>query len=330
MKFALAWFALSAMAAERYAISMQESPTALAVLKDEAGGMEASVAPGAGGELCGLRYKFKDEWVELIYRACDYTPVTGWRGKAPLLWPAVGATTGGYTVAGKKYAMPQHGFVQSMRWKLDQVRADGEAAIARVVLSDNEKTREMYPYGWQLAAEYRLAGGKLTIAYTVVAAKQNRGRMPFSIGNHIGFRTPLLRGSDPAKMDLVTAARKRIVKDDKNIPTGATTDPPFRDQVALGDFAVNPAIGLTGYETNPSMTLTDPQGLRVRMSHQAERLPKGVFVQYNMWGAPRDGYFCPEPWVGLQNGLNLKQGLIELAPGEKWAWTIEIEPSVAR
>ncbi len=329
MRIALLLCALPVAAADRYGISMRESPS-IAVLHDRTGGLEASIAPGEGGELCGLRYKHKGEWVELIYRACDYTSTSGWRGKAPLLWPAVGATPGGYGFEGKHYDMPGHGFVQNMPWKLDRAHADAAAAGARVTVSDTARTRAHYPFGWTLAADYHLAAGKLRIAYTVTASGANKSRMPFAIGNHITFRTPLLPGSDPAKMELSTAARNRIVKDSNNVPTGAVTDPPFRDRTPLGAIAFNPAIGLTGYETNPSMTLTDPQGLRVRMSHSTGRLPKGLTVQYNMWGAPRDGYFCPEPWVGLQNALNLKQGLTELNPGEKWTWTIEIEPSMAR
>lgn len=322
MLFALTFVAMAAP----YSIS---SVNGLTVLKDDAAGIEATIAPREGGELCGLRYRHKGQWVQLIYRACDYAPATGWRGKAPVLWPAVGAT-GKYNVQGREFEMPMHGFVKDMPWKLSESGADKDGAMARVAVADTPKTRQWYPFGWHLSAEYRLAGGKLTIAYTVTAARQNRGPMPFAIGNHITFQTPLMPGSDPTKLKLETQARGRIVKDANNVPTGAIEAAPFRDSTALGDFVTVPAVGLTNYETNPSMTLTDPQGLRVRMTHHADSAPKGTFVQYNMWGAPRDGYFCPEPWVGLQGGLRLKQGIVELAPGQRWNWTIEIEPSVPR
>src|SRR6266498_4070617 len=62
----------------------------LVVLHDEKGGLEASICPSQGGELCSLRLRHKGAWTELLYRAADYSPAEGWRGKAPLLWPATG------------------------------------------------------------------------------------------------------------------------------------------------------------------------------------------------------------------------------------------------
>jgi galactose mutarotase-like enzyme len=324
-------------AAERYSMSMRDSPVPIAVLKDDQAGIEASIAASQGGELCGLRYRFKGQWTELIYRACNYTPDSGWRGKAPLLWPATGGTfgpkdpagqrEGSYETGGKRYAMPFHGFVQNTQWKLERVRADESGAHARVTLQDSARTRQWYPFGWTLAVDYKVGEGKVTIAYTVTASKQNRDKMPFSIGNHITFVTPFVRGSDPGQMELLSDARHKMTKDARNVPTGATEAPPFYGKVALGDFTANPAQSLGGYEGDPAVTLVDPQGLRLRLSHHTSRPPKQPYVQFNVWGDARAGYFSPEPWMGLQNGLNLKQGLVELAPGETWNWQIEIEPS---
>ncbi len=81
--------ALAAFAQTRYTAERRES---LIVLTDHENGVEATIAPQQGGELCGLKYKHGAEWVELLYKACDYKPSDGWRGKAPLLWPATGAT----------------------------------------------------------------------------------------------------------------------------------------------------------------------------------------------------------------------------------------------
>ncbi|MBL8234169.1 MAG: hypothetical protein JNL98_37080 [Bryobacterales bacterium] len=62
------------------------------------------------------------------------------------------------------------------------------------------------------------------------------------------------------------------------------------------------------------------------MSHTADRLPAQPFVQFNMWGDAKAGYISPEPWVGAQNSLNSRRGLVELAPGEVWHWRISIQP----
>ena len=61
------------------------------LMHDYEAGMEAAVAPSKGGELTSLRVRFRHLPVELIYRARDYGSDPGFRGKAPLLWPAIGS-----------------------------------------------------------------------------------------------------------------------------------------------------------------------------------------------------------------------------------------------
>jgi galactose mutarotase-like enzyme len=46
---------------------------------------------------------------------------------------------------------------------------------------------------------------------------------------------------------------------------------------------------------------------------------------FNLWGNPREGYFSPEPWIGIQNSLNLDGGTIRLDPGANWTWLLFIE-----
>src|SRR6478672_2388708 len=63
----------------------------LVILRDNAAGVEAAVAPQAGGELSSFRVRFRGKWIELLYHARDYSPNQGFAGKGPVLWPAVGA-----------------------------------------------------------------------------------------------------------------------------------------------------------------------------------------------------------------------------------------------
>ncbi|MBI4905597.1 MAG: hypothetical protein HY820_18335 [Acidobacteria bacterium] len=289
---------------------------------DKEESLVAKVSPADGGELCSLQFKHKGQWVELLYRACDYSATAGWRGKAPLLWPATGSTkTGGYTLNGKRHEMPAHGFVQRMPWMVE----NADPARTKLRVAATPATRAMYPYGWQLTVDYALAGGKLTFHYQVTADKANGGKMPFSIGNHITFRTPLLAASDLARMTIETGPSRLIVKDAQNLPTGEVRERPFPSPTALANVRINPALSLGDYSATPELILRDPQGLRIRMTHQADRVPAQPFVQYNLWGNINEGYFCPEPWVGLQNSFQLNRGRVELAPGESWNWTITIE-----
>ena len=50
---------------------------------------------------------------------------------------------------------------------------------------ESPETLAMYPFAFTVDATYELAGGHLTIEYTVESGKSNASEMFFSIGNHI-------------------------------------------------------------------------------------------------------------------------------------------------
>jgi len=75
--------------------------------------------------------------------------------------------------------------------------------------------------------------------------------------------------------------------------------------------------------------LRDPKGVTIRISHTATSIPEEPVILFNIWGDPAAGFYSPEPWVGLQNSLNLNQGLIRLSPGQEWEWTIRVRPQVS-
>ena len=333
-------FSGAAFAAERYQILEDRAAgpgePLLLVLRDNAAGVEAAIAPAKGGELSSFRIRHKGQWVETLYRARDYTEITGWSGKAPLLWPATGRSRppgetdayadpeGAYVRGGRRYPMPLHGFVRDMEWKVESRQAGASAAKAVLWTGDTPETRRGYPFGFRLTVEYCLSEGRLAIAYTVASSPRNSRQMPFSIGNHITFRAPLLEGTDPEEMLFQTPSTIEYLKVPPGLPTGETRPRSFATPVRLGEIPRLEAVSLGGYEDDPYMVLTDPQGLAIRMSHSASSLPPPPVILFNVWGDPEDGYFSPEPWVGLQNSLNLQQGLVRLRPGTLWNWTIEI------
>ncbi len=318
----------------------------LVVLRNDRGGVEASIAPTKGGELSSLRVRFQDQWVETLYLGRDYSPREGWTGKAPLLWPATGRNfppdlvarrqagevfhNGAYEWNGQRYPMAIHGFARDRLWALEESGADDANARARVSFSDNAETREMYPFGFRITVDYVLSGPQLELKYAIAAAQANTEPMPFSIGNHITFNTPLVKGSDPAKMVLITPSTQELLKTSYNTPSGETRSRSHAEGIELGDFERRTAVSLTGYEDDPFIVLRDPQGLAIRMSHRASSIPEQPVVLYNLWGDAQDGFFSPEPWVGLQNSLVMRKGLVYLDPGGQFDWTIRIEVETPR
>lgn len=332
----LALFAVAAAeAGERYsATTVEEVGVTLVVLRDDAAGVEAAIAPGEGGELSGLRVRYRGEWLELLHRARDYRAAPGWRGKAPLLWPAVGrnfsrtqppdpnAEMCSYDFAGRRYDLPIHGFARTQAWRVTGTRADADGAEVEIELTDNAETRRQYPFGFNFRIVYRLAAGRLTLTHRVAAARGNDATMFFSIGNHVTFRLPLVPGSAPGETTLQTPSRTELPKDAHTRPTGESRPLDLAKPSRLAERSFLPPLGLAGYDGDPWVRLADPTGLAVVVTHRAERLPAGQCILFNLWGSPANGYFSPEPWVGLTDSLNRRAGLIELQPGEKWEWTI--------
>src|SRR5437763_7953490 len=97
---ALAAFALIVCTAQfaasqdRYSVTDEDamgpgSPRVV-VLHDRTAGAEAAIAPSEGGEISSFKVTRNGEMIELIYNARNYA-ATGFHGRGPLLWPAVGA-----------------------------------------------------------------------------------------------------------------------------------------------------------------------------------------------------------------------------------------------
>ena len=331
--------------AERYsigeAVSDDPSETPLIILKDHEAKVEAAIAAEKGGELSGLKVQHQGTWIETIYLARDYSPRQGWTGKAPFLWPATGRnlppdlearqkagerfSRGAYVLDGKRYEMPIHGFARDLPWRVERTVALDRRAVAKLSLRDTPETRKRYPFGFIVEADFTLEDGTLSIGYHIHAHETNSGPMPFSVGNHITFVSPLVQGTDPFEMELFTPSKTELIKTTYGLPTGESRPRGHANGVKLGGFERLSAISLTGYEGEPYILYRDPQGLAIRMSHAASEIPEQPVVLYNIWGDAPGGFFSPEPWVGLQNSLVLNKGLIRLQPGRTFEWTIRIE-----
>ncbi len=332
----------SLWAQNRYTVSSElaagpGTPTVV-VLRDNEAGVEAAVAPSEGGELSSYRVRLKvNGWTEFLYHARDYSPGPGFKGKGPLLWPVVGAqfpvgTTpetscgpGTYKIEGKTYPMPCHGFAKSLAWREVKRSADSSGARVTVELRDSELTRPSYPFGFRLTATYEIAAGHLTIDYLVSAEALNTSEMVFSIGNHIAFNLPFVKGSDPAKMTFETPNTVQLLRNAQGVLSGEQKPRTFQPPEALGSFDARVALPLAGYRSQPFARLVDPQGVSLRLSQQASSTPSEPLVRFNLYGGPAAGYLCPEPFVGIQNSLNLGHGFLKLLPGKDWKWRLELQ-----
>ncbi len=334
----LCCISLSGKPSNRYIVRHErlKDGTSIIVLGDEKDGVEAYIAPQKGGELSGLCIFFHNQWHELLYRALDYDNTKGWRGKAPLLWPAVGRNYASnadeennklsYFYNGKYYKIPIHGFARFNKWHVERMFADRKKAEVVLSMKDSQSSRKMYPFRFKIYVIHIITNGKYKAAYYVIANKNNKTNMFFSIGNHITFNVPLVKTSLLDSCYFETPLSVKYILDDRGIPTGEIQQCSFKPKVPITDLKVNKAISIGGFLKNdPWVKLYDPSGLSIKLSQHAEFLPNLPFVQFNIWGDVATGYFSMEPWTGLQNSFNSHKGLIYLCPGKSWKWNMEID-----
>jgi galactose mutarotase-like enzyme len=301
------------------------------------GGLQAYIAPAHGGDLAGLEVRHGGRWSELLYRGMDYQPTGGWTGKAPILWPAVGrnfpylpggARRGaalGWVLHGRVYAMPLHGFARDQRWRIVRRGRCAGSAYLILGLSDDLRTRRMYPFHFTLTTEYRIWRDALYIRQAVQAGRANAEAMPFSIGNHITFAIPLLPGDDPLQTTISTPATKQVITDASGRPTGRIVTVSYLRPRLLSSLEPVTPISLSGYADGEEwVRLEDGSGFGITVSHSEDRRPGGTPVLFNLWGDLMQGYFAPEPWVGKQNSLATGDGTIDLQPGGTFHWLIEV------
>lgn len=293
-------------------------------------GLAIAIAPEFGAKLVSMEIEREGRQLELLYRGGVFCPVTGWDGKAPILWPATGRNflpdgkTMGWIYKDRQLPLSIHGFARDLGWTVVKVSRGYRRQSATLTLADSARTREGYPFGFRFDITYRVKGRRLAIDHVIRASTNNSGPMPFSIGNHITFRQPLEpRGSEV--MRISAAATRHLFLDGAGRPNGEVeTIAPLRS-VPVTTFGREKAYSLGGFKAAPEVVLDDPGGLAIRVRHNGSASPSGTPVLFNLWGNEALGFFSPEPWLGKQNSLNTGDGLVWLAPGKRFKWTVEVE-----
>lgn len=277
------------------------------------GGLSATISP-TGAELQRL--------TDLRGRDLLWTgdPAV-WAGRAPILFPVVGAVAGGMIrVDGRTYPMPRHGIVRHRRFTL----ADRAAAGATFRLAADDETRAAYPFEFVLDIAFAVAGPALTMTATI--ANPGDRPLPASFGFHPALLWPLPYGQPRAAHHIrferpETAPVRRLdaaglVARSEPSPV-AGRDLPLADAL-FGDDAIifdRPASRRLTYGARggPQLELSFPD------------LP-----MLALWTKPGAGFLCIEPWQGHADPADFagafadKPGMVTIAPGAQRRFTMRI------
>jgi galactose mutarotase-like enzyme len=246
-----------------------------------------------------------------------------WGGRAPILFPIVGALNGGhYSWRRVRYPLPRHGFARGRRFEL--VRRSSHEALFRQV--SDAKTMLIYPFHFELDVEFRIEGSALSIDATV----RNTGRetMPASLGFHPAFRWPLPYGeprdTHTIEFDFEEASRVRRLDAEGLLTDERYVTPVQGKHLRLHDALFKNDAVIFDHLKSRRVTYGGPTGRRLLVT-----FPNASHL--GIWTKPGAGFVCIEPWRGVAdpvafNGsLNDKPGVLRVAPGASQGLRMRIE-----
>lgn len=245
-----------------------------------------------------------------------------WAGRAPILFPIVGALAGGcYRLGAATYHLSRHGFARGKLFSI--VTTAPASALFR--LSADDATLQAYPFYFELDVHFEIDGATLTVTTTV----RNKGDvdMPASVGYHPGFRWPLPydqpRYSHFIEFeDNELEPVRRIGPDGLLTPVPQST-PVANRRLALADALFQDDVLIFDRVKSRAVTYGGEAGPRIRVS-----FPDAPYL--GVWTKPGASFICIEPWHGVTDPQGFagdfkdKPGIFVVAAGEFLSTTMAI------
>ena len=229
---------------------------------------------------------------------CEYLwqgDAAHWSSRAPWMFPFCGRQfEGKYMYGNTLYEMPNHGFARASDFA---VSAQAEDSISFMLVS-NEQTKALYPFDFAFFVSYQLLENRILVSLRV----QNTGKevLPFSVGAHPGFCTPIngkgtfedcyLEFSDYCCPD-------KLIFTENLLPNGKRQSYPLRDGRKI-DLNRPMFYSDATFLARTTRAVT----LRSAADDHAVTVKYTDFPYVGVWTKPHDDhadYVCIEPWSGL-------------------------------
>ena len=286
---------------------------------DIAGDLIRASIKTAGGELCRLQ---TGAGLDLLW---DGDPAV-WGRQAPNLFPVVGALKGDRLVhKGKAYTMPKHGFARDREWALKRLTA--HSVTLRLV--DDEATRAMYPFPFELCVTYRIQDNTIRVQYDL----HNPGEAPLyaSLGAHPAFRWPLQPGLPREAHRLMFEKPEMAflpVVDAKGLLGAGNQPSPLKNrELILQDAHFAEDALIFNPVESKYVRYSGPGTPVIEVSWEG-------FHQLGIWTKPGAEFVCVEPWRGyaspaaFDGEFSEKPGVFSVGAGatSSSAYTVRVLP----
>lgn len=248
-----------------------------------------------------------------------YGDAAYWAGRAPNLFPFVGALRGGRAHSEQgDIVLPRHGFGRKAEFTVE------EAATTSVTyrLDSTEETRKAYPYDFIFRVTHALKDDALTTVYRVTNTGNHA--LPFCVGGHPAFNVPLVPGENYEDYRIEFPEKETIDSPQIDLEAGLIMDHKRNRLMTEGtSFHLNhilfrgDAIVMDSLRSRSVRLVSDKSGHGVKMDFDG-------MDYFAVWSPFADSPFvCLEPWTGTatqyseDDVFEHKQGVKTLAPGEE-------------
>ncbi|OXE99144.1 galactose mutarotase-like enzyme [Flavobacterium araucananum] len=211
-----------------------------------------------------------------------------WGKHSPILFPIVGTLKNNtYTIDGKEYQLPRHGFARDMEFQL----IDKTEKRAVFSLQSTPETVKKYPFEFELQLIYTLKDTSLNIEYKVF----NKGdiKMPFSIGAHPAIALPENFENYALKFEKEEVLKYYLLENDL-ISDRTKILETTNNQVALNyQLFENDALIFKTLESN-SLTILENSKPYIKVTFDD-------FPSLGIWTKEQAQFVCIEPWLGYSD-----------------------------
>ncbi|WP_264551237.1 aldose 1-epimerase family protein [Flavobacterium sp. N2038] len=211
-----------------------------------------------------------------------------WGKHSPILFPIVGTLKNNiYTIDGKEYQLPRHGFARDMEFQLIE-KTENNAIFS---LQSNSETFQKYPFEFELQLIYTLENNSLHIEYKVI--NRGNGKMPFSIGAHPAIALPENFENYAFKFEKDELLKFNLLEND--LISNKTETLETKDGLVPLNYKLfeNDALVFKTLKSN-SLTILENRKPYIEVDFED-------FPSLGIWTKNQAPFVCIEPWFGYSD-----------------------------
>lgn len=228
-----------------------------------------------------------------------------WGKHSPVLFPIVGTLKNNtYTINGKEYHLPRHGFARDMDFELIE-KTENKAVFS---LQSSKETLQKYPFEFELQLIYTLNENELELEYKVI--NKGKEKMPFSIGAHPAIALPDHFENYALQFEKEENLKYYLLENDL-ISSKTKILETKNNLVSLNyELFKNDALIFKTLESK-SLTILNNSKPYVKVDYYD-------FPSLGIWTKENAPFICIEPWLGYSDtdentgDLYQKEGILTL------------------